>query len=419
MSCALLLLLGASGGVRAESTDIGFADPRHGYWTQPPRDRFSRLRADLDSGARQLDSSSEKALLLSLLEALEVPVSSQMLVMSATSLQKGLINPRNPRALYFNDDTYVGYVPGGRLEIASVDPQLGSIFYILDRARGGRPPRTERSEGCLNCHAPHYLNEIPALVIESVVPGMTGGGEKAFRRQMSGHGVPLDLRFGGWQVTGADSFPRHWGNIVMEYTDTGRRERTVTFGELFDATRYPVGTSDILPQLLHEHQVGFENRAVAAIYDTRSSGPADRAAAEASVEQHARTLVRYLLFADEVPLPAGGVIGDSAFKAAFHQTRKAASTGASLKDFELGTHLFRYRCSYMIYSPAFAGLPDSVKQRVYGLLERTLSDEGAGVEFAYLPLTERQAIRSILRETLPDLPAGWGGGAATVAAADR
>ena len=108
-----------------------FAAPPHNYWTQPPRDRFTKLFEQIKGGSVQLDESSPNAYLASLLRALEIPVSSQLLVFSVTSLQSNLISPRNPRALYFNEDTYVGYVPGGRIEIASFDPELGAIFYIF------------------------------------------------------------------------------------------------------------------------------------------------------------------------------------------------------------------------------------------------------------------------------------------------
>ena len=45
----------------------------------------------------------------------------------------------------------------------------------------------------------------------------------------------------------------------------------------------------------------------------------------AELSEQARTLVRYLLFADEAPLPAGGVDGDPAYKAAFLRNRKTAA----------------------------------------------------------------------------------------------
>ncbi|RYD60271.1 MAG: hypothetical protein EOP84_37185, partial [Verrucomicrobiaceae bacterium] len=282
---ALVLTLGLGLSVVTAAELAGIDNPIHGYWTKTPNDRFSRLKAQLDKGERQLDTGSELAFLTSLLRELEVPVSSQMLVFSVTSLQKNLISPKRPRALYFNDDTYVGYVPGGRIEVISLDPELGGIFYIFDRLRPGRDTTAERTDECMTCHAPRHMEEIPGLVIESVVPGMTGGGEKAFRRERSGHDIPYEDRFGGWHVTGATGFTRHWGNLLLEYTPEGRRERPIQPGDLFDLTRYPLPTSDILPQLLHEHQVGFVNRALQASYRTRALLQNSAGAPEKSIKE--------------------------------------------------------------------------------------------------------------------------------------
>jgi hypothetical protein len=249
------------------------------------------------------------------------------------------------------------------------------------------------------------MEEIPGLVIESVVPGTTGGGEKAFRREQSGHSIPLELRFGGWFVTGApDDFPRHWGNMIIERTGAAARERPVKPGELFDLGRYPVPTSDLLPHLLHEHQVGFVNRALQAAYRTRAllhqnGGTLDEPAT-VELETLAHGLVRYLLFAGEVPLPAGGIDGDPAFKTAFQSPRRVASSGGSLRDLDLRTRLLRYRCSYMIYSPEFAGLPAELRLRVDRALDRALDTSAPVPAFAYLPAEEKSAIRTILRDTL-------------------
>lgn len=380
-------------------TAIGFTNPIHGYATREPEDRLTRLKREIAAGRCRLETTSEQALLVSLLEKLAVPVSSQMLVFSATSLQTGLINPRNPRALYFNEDTYVGFVPGGRLEVISIDPQLGPVFHLFDALRGDRLPRIERSSRCMNCHAPDWLREVPGLIVESMVPGITGGGEKAVRREHTGHETPLELRFGGWHLTGTGAFTSRWAGRFMEYTPQGRVERLTRPGEMFDLRRYPVPTSDLLAHLLHEHQVGFENRAVGAAYQARVLLHA-ASAPIAELDAIARPLVRYILFADEAPLPPGGVAGDAAFKAAFLATRRPAANGASLKDLDLRTRLLRYRCSYMIYSPSFAGLPAQLKERVLFHIARALDEAKPEAEFAYLPVAEKRAIRGILRETL-------------------
>ena len=406
-TCLAAFLFSTATG--AEVAD--FLNPVHGYMTRPPQDRFTRLKAELDAGRTVLDTGSERAFLLSLLGALEVPVPSQLLAYSAISLQSRRISPSNPRAILFHDDTYVAWVPGGQIEIASLDPDLGCIFYLLDPAKAGQRPQAARSDRCMNCHAGPSTHRVPGLVVESVVPSITGGGVSAFRREQSGHGIPLDLRLGGWHVTGAGAFTKHHGNVVLEFPNTVRTERVLKPGELFDIARYPVTTSDLLPHLLHEHQVGAVNRLVEATYLARACldgkpAPAPDAPAP-ELDTLARNVVRYLLFADEVALPPAGVTGDPAFKAAFLTTRKPAASGASLRDLDLRTRLLRHRCSYMIYSPAFTGLPAPLKQRVYRQLDRALSEPSPEAEYAYLPAAEKRAIRAILRETLPELAATW------------
>ncbi|MDE0110608.1 MAG: hypothetical protein OXN96_22620 [Bryobacterales bacterium] len=69
-------------------------------------DPVSRLNQRLDDGQASLEFDAKWGYLRSLLDALKIPVSSQLLVFSKTSAQFRWINPRNPRAIYFNDDTY-------------------------------------------------------------------------------------------------------------------------------------------------------------------------------------------------------------------------------------------------------------------------------------------------------------------------
>jgi hypothetical protein len=380
---------------------LGVNNTLHGYNTLPTHDRFARFNADVGAGRTSLNAENELELLRSLLRALDIPISSQMLVTSATSFQKTIISPRRPRALYFNDDTYVGFVPGGRIEVISIDPARGPMFYIFGRPAAGKIPRIRRSDECLTCHATPEMKEIPQLIVESVVPGITGGGEKAFRRGLSGHSVPLDQRFGGWLVTDTPDLPRHQGNFLIEWTAHGMKEKPMHAGELFDLGRYPVPTSDLLPQLLHEHQVGFINRVFDATYRTRvllheHAGQVETAYPE--LESLARGLVRYLLFADEVPLPPEGVAGSEPFKAEFLAKRCIASNGHSLRDFDLRTRLMRYRCSYMIESPAFSGLPPHLKRLVDLELNRALDPASQAQDYSYLPAAEKATIRDILQE---------------------
>ena len=382
-------------------------DPPHNYNERRPRDKFTRVQDDIESGKIPLDRSNEKAFLVSLLKVLDIPVSSQTLVFSTTSLQLSLISSSNPRAIYFNEEVYIGYIPGGRLEIVALDPTWGAIFYIMDIPINGVAMTIDRTRQCMNCHAGEDAGHVPGLLIKSVIPGRNGGSLDAYRIAKSGHGIPFEERFGGWYVTGEHGITNHLGNFTGKLADGKMTLIPNPPGQRFRADKYPIATSDMLPHLLHEHQVGFVNRAVEATYRARtieyvSSGKLNEAQTR-ELDEQARILTRYLLFADEVALPPGGVTGDAEYRNAFPLNRRATTDGPSLKDFDLNTRLFKYRCSYMIYSPVFEGLHPLVKQRVFAQMNDALN--GKSSDFAYLPAAERQAIREILQATLPEFAA--------------
>ena len=411
---AIVLLLSTPAAQAAEISEPptyrDFDAPPHNYRARMPRDRFSGMTQTLESDPR-LDRASEKAFLSSFLKILGIPASSQMLVFSTTSLQLRFISPTNPRAIYFTDDLYVGYIPGARLEVLSLDPELGAIFYIFDIPRDKDRLRFERSEHCMNCHVSEDTGHVPGLIIKSVVPGPGGGSLDAFRGGQSGHAIPFSDRFGGWHVTGKHSITNHWGNLTGRYVGGDIKTFPNPPGDRFQWTKYPAETSDILAHLLYEHQAGFVNRVVEAGYRARTalfvSDGKLTSSQFAELDGQARIVTRYLLFADEVPLPAGGIEPDVTFKAEFLRNRRATAEGLSLKDLDLRTRLFKYRCSYMIYSPVFEGLPEVIKTRIYEALREALKDGNNHREFAFLPPAEKKAIRGILKATLKELPPAW------------
>ncbi|MDB6137729.1 MAG: hypothetical protein JWO94_801 [Verrucomicrobiaceae bacterium] len=358
--------------------------------------------ARIEAGEIKLDTTSEKTQLTSLLKALDVPVTSQLLVYSATSFQGGLIRPANPRALYFNEEVYVGFVPGGRFEVAAIDPELGPVFRIFRPASSGLPEVT-RTERCMNCHAGRTSKQVPGLVAESVICTNTGASLDGFRREQVGHTIPLADRLGGWHVTGAHEHGDHLGNLMGEAAPGGYKRLVDPPGSLFDWDHYPVSTSDLFTHLIHEHQLGFHNLVTLAVYRTRDALEAGHGKLSgddsAALNDIARQLVRYLLFANEAKLPAGGIKPDPAFLKDFLARRKLIANGASLRDVDLHGRLFKYRCSYMIQAPSFAALPREFKDRVLAGLSAALREQGAPPEFDYLPLAEKQAIRAILKES--------------------
>ena len=402
ITTALLSLAIASTAKADESPHHRFGEAPHNYYSRELHDDFSRVMARISAGEIKLDTSSEKAQLTSLLKALDVPVSSQLLVYSATSFQGGLIRPANPRALYFNEEVYVGFVPGGRFEVAAIDPELGPVFRIFRPTADGKPEIT-RSERCMNCHAGRTSWQVPGLVVESVICTNTGASLDGFRREQVGHTIPLADRFGGWHVTGAHEHGPHLGNLIGEAAPGGYKKLPDPPGSLFDWDRYPVSTSDLFTHLIHEHQLGFHNLVTLGIYRTRDALEAGHGKLlkddETALNDIARKLVRYVLFANEAKLPDGGLKPDPVFLKDFLARRKAASGGASLRDLDLHGRLFRNRCSYMVQSPSFGAMPKEFKDRVIAGLASALRERGAPEEFNYLPIEEKRTIKAILRES--------------------
>jgi len=412
-----LLLLPAAAVSALETktaeTVVAFKEAPHKYLEHVPQDRCTQMLKQLDSGEVKLDTTDDKAFLASILKALDIPVSSQLLVISATSLQSELINPRNPRALYFNEDTYLGYVPGGSIEIISMDPEMGGVFYLFQRLRAGGPvPPVTRSERCFNCHAGNATRRVPGLIAESVLPMQNGASMETYRHDEQGHQIPLEKRFGGWHLTGGHHLKDHHANLMgITLTPSGPETRPVEPGEMWDFARHLRPTSDILPHLVHEHQLGFENRVFHAAYVMRQLLAQGHGSlpmsAKTEFEALADGLARYILFAEEAKLPREGIQGDADFIREFQRNKKPVAGGASLKDFDMQTRIFKYRCSYMLYTPSWQKLPQALRDRVYYKMAEGLRDQNPSPVYAHLPPNERLAIRAILKETLPGLPTWW------------
>ncbi len=382
---------------------VDFEGPQHAYFESQPRDSFTKIISSIERNLLGLDISDETQYLGGLLKALNVPASSQVLVYSATSLQLPFISLRQPRAIYFNDDVYVGHVRGGRIEVISIDPNLGAIFSIFDIPRSaGQATVVERSGRCMNCHANVSTGKVPGVVIKSVMPGPNNGSLDSFRRDQLGHQVPIEERFGGWHVTGADEFEAHRGNQTGRYVEGKIVTSPAKAGDYADLSVYLRTTSDILPLLVMEHQAAFSNKLTELVYRWRE---ARGAAAERGLDQRIEDFVRYALFADEAKLPPGGFAGDAEFRRDFAATGRRDAQGRSLRDFDLQTRLFRYRCSYMIDSAHFRGIPAPLRERIFARMRQALDPAKPDPEYAYLSVGEKTAIVEILRATMFAKPA--------------
>ncbi|MDB6118734.1 MAG: hypothetical protein JWO08_2515 [Verrucomicrobiaceae bacterium] len=382
---------------------------RQGFSTHSPSDNASRLLAKVSSGEVTLDNRDQRSLTKSLLAALDVPVSSQLLVYSGTASQGTKVNPKNPRALYFNDEVYVGVVPGGLVEMIGVDANIGGVPYTFRQVGTGSVPSTTGGEDCIRCHSGAQSGFAQGFFGRSLVPtedGFIQGGEAV---GTEGHNRPLGRRFGGWFVTSArpDVFGK--AGLVAETEGTNRRRVTgykmTRPGQLYDAKLHLAESSDILAHLLHEHQIGFHNRVARVLMSADDDGCQEGVRLSPTHAQDITNLVAYMLFQDEATLPAEGIVGDPKFAEDFSRNRRPAKSGAALKDLDLHTRLLKHRCTYMIYTRPWMEMPAKVKGEIYAKLRSALM--GKDYIGSHLSDSEKREIVQILSDTVPDLPADW------------
>src|SRR5579862_1476222 len=223
-----VLLAGACAAAYEElggTFDGSLDHPAIGY-KQPSNDAVAALNRKIQEGSVHLQYEENTGYLRSVLEALHVPVESQIVAMSKTSVQQNIITPRNPRTLYFNDFVAVGFVSGGFIEVAAQAPKQGIIFYTLGR-NGARPQpfslftraNFQRENGCLQCHVSYATMGVPGTLLRSVFPGPDGTALYQAGSYVTDHRSPMQERFGGWYVTGESGPARHLGNSLFPDPD--------------------------------------------------------------------------------------------------------------------------------------------------------------------------------------------------------
>ncbi|MGB7157021.1 MAG: hypothetical protein WBD40_03075 [Tepidisphaeraceae bacterium] len=433
------------------------------YSTATPNDPVAQLIKRIERGEAALEFTPGLGYLPAVLRELDIPASSQGLVFSRTSLQRQKISATKPRAIYFNDDAYVGYVQdGGMIELAAADPTLGAVFYTIDNdppdndppdanaRRRGRfsdpvhaqaptthpasprpsPPIVRQIDNCLNCHGNGMTTEIPGLMLRSVFPDARGNAILAGGIKASDHASPLANRWGGWYLTGSTGDLRTMANTYYKPRKgledpepiPGRGVNVTDLSDFLDTSKYLTPHSDPVALMVMEHQVEVHNRltyaaqaTLRALHDERiindalgeTRPPGTHADSTMSrVRNAAEPLVEYLLFSGEAKLTSP-IVGTSNFAKDFPARGPRDAKGRSLRDLDFKTRLMRYPLSYLIYSPTFDGLPDLARARVYQRLWDVLSGADTSKPFAHLRAEDRQAIIEIVRQTKRDLPDYW------------
>jgi hypothetical protein len=401
MRLATLLFVGSIGGAAAwaelgDTLAPNLNHPAIAYDSRQPHDAVSELNRRLQQGSATLQFEPGSGYLRSVLEQLHVPIESQMAVFSKTSLQAPLIEPKNPRTIFFNDSVAVAWMRGGFIELASQDPEQGVIFHILGQ-QPSESPRFQRRTDCNRCHIADASLGVPGMLVHSWYPAPDGMPRLILGRFATDHRSPFEERWGGWYVTGGATALHHLGNTVF-VSDDHSQAIPVSFG-----SGYLASTSDIAALLVFDHQMHMSNLITRIGWETRAGLHDRRDDLAATLRDAAAELVDYLLFIDEQPLPRP-LQSTSGFAAQFAALGPRDSRGRTLRQLDLQHRLLRYPCSYMIYSAAFDSLPAPARLEIYQRLWQILSGAEKNARYARLSTTDRQAIIEILRDTKEDLP---------------
>jgi hypothetical protein len=392
MRLAVLLIACAAVGL-GDLTGVftGALDhPAIEYAVRPVHDPVAQLKREIEAG-KTLAFEPVHGYLEAVLDALKIPVESQIAVFAKSSFQQHLINPQNARAIYFNDAAAVGWVRGGIvLEITAQDPQQGTIFYALEQRAGGKPRLTRRDD-CLTCHESYDTLGVPGMLLRSVYPARDGFVIRELGSYNVDHRVPFAHRWGGWFVNGKTDALSHLGNAAYKAENEAESVESNLKGYLSTG-------SDIVALMVFDHQMHLTNLLTRVGWETRFALH-EKTMTPQKLAGMASEIVDYMLFVDEARL-SSPVRGTSGFEEKFAALGPFDGQGRSLRQFDLNRRMMRYPCSYMIYAAAFDGLPAEAKDAIYQRMWRVLSGEVV----SRLSDADRRAVVEILRDTKKDLP---------------
>ncbi|PYS19223.1 MAG: hypothetical protein DMG17_03360 [Acidobacteria bacterium] len=379
--------------------------------------RQDRRASDMP-GELKLEYTEKWGYLPSLLKHYNIPISSQTLAFSKSSFQLTQIAPDAPRAIYFNDDVYVGWVNHGQyIEVATVDPQTGPVFYTLGQEDDHHYPVLEpQKEQCLVCHDTFQTNTpVPRLLMLSVLPNPDGNALKA-AALITNDQSPFRERWGGWYVTGTHGKQQHLGNTIVRARaddiddmkkfiarmDLSAGANVTDLSKRFDTKEYLSPHSDIVALMVLGHQTHVHNMITSGVYELRDAEEKGLSGKMNDIVKDAgERIVRAMLFAGETPLTEP-VLGTSSFAAEFKSQGPRDKRGRSLRELDLQRRLLRYPLSYLVYSKSFDAMPGGLKDYVYRRFREILSGQDTSSDFARLSETDRKAIFEILKETKAD-----------------
>ena len=388
------------------------AYPGVGYSSRPLDDRLTLLTEKIESGEIELAHDAERrGYLDSLLEALDINPASQVLVFSKTALKTRFVTAATPRALYFNDDTYVAFIQNSRsLEVAAMDPVLGPVFFDFSQLPGRAIEPERELNRCLRCHDSYSMTGggVPRFLLSSVLANPEGDIVTHEISIITDTGTPLNRRWGGMYVTGNHGSQEIMGNFVID--DLGKLAKIdlepngnkEDLSEFLDTSPYISPGSDIVALLVLEHQVEVQNRLTRLGFESRTRLHSDGSFSEEDLDALGKPLLESLFMVNETPL-TDRISGNPAYSEHFQSLGPKDSRGRSLRELDLETRTFRYPLSYLVYSDAFDALPDQVKDYLYSRIRQILAGTDADPVFKGLDDNDRSAVAAILRDTKPEI----------------
>jgi len=399
--------------------------PTLGYSKRATHNAFARLQQRLDNGELQLKWRADRGYLDDLLAALNIDTSSQVLVYSKTSLQIDGITAATPRAVYFNDEAYVGFVQGmPLLELAALDEELGLVFYTLTNQSPVAPRLDREAARCLTCHDTYSMlgGGVPRLMVLSAVVDSDYSPVSRETSEETNDQTPLRERWGGWFVSGQTGSQLHLGNLPIglagRLAGLGDAQRTnlQTLDALLDTRPYLTNKSDVVALMVLEHQTIVQNLMTRASIKLRTALPrleggqipksADGLSGRGQTTLQAllEPLLRQMLFVDAVQF-AQPIRGSAGFEKAFEARGPRDAQGRSLRQLDLQTALFRWPVSFLIYAPAFDSLPQLARDYLYGRLLQVLQGHDAKLTLDRYSAADRAATLELLQATKPEFAA--------------
>lgn len=389
-----------------------------GYFTKTPTNKVERLHAAIAAGKNPLTYDARFGYLPSLLRTLGINASTQTMVFSKTSLQIAHISPSSPRALYFSDDIYIGYVQGSDIvEVSVADPVLGGIFYTFKNRGSGAPAFNRQTYECLQCHDGALTSGVPGHTVRSVHPYPDGQVDFSSGTHIISDATPHAERFGGWWVTGKHLALNHEGNAFVRGSGgmdnplrANRTPEKLPAG-IIDLKEYIAGTSDVVAQLILQHQTVIHNRITAVTYGTTLALADDASIGESlgnkpgellgstlsRIRNSSDALLEAMFFVDEAPFPAP-IDGNKRTMVDFVKQGPRDANQQTLRQLDLRTRLFRYRLSFLVHSLGFKGMPLQARSYCWIRIKAALANSDDRLT-AKLDANERKTIHEILQAT--------------------